>query len=954
VNISSPFGPGSYAPTGFRLNTPGASRDSGTGFNSPAVSLADARERIRAAASGLAEAFRAFRTETRPVYTKSIISAAPSPAALSGLGARLTAVYGRSSVLETTVKVNTQISTGRSSSTTLGLDVTSAETASTLTSSATLGLNVNSTSSTIISTGEMNTGTTSYGSSTLSFAGSGLSSTSQGTLTGTYTGVNSAEAASALTLKITSNSTLNSFLATSAKFEVRDQANTLLFSYNGNLKAGDQVYLGADIGLTVSFSSGSLTQNHTASTTVSHAAVEVDANATFNNANTNLRPKFDNGAQVTAGSFTINGTSITINASDTINTVLSRINASGAGVTATLAGDKITLSTNAASESNIVLAGDTSGFLAATKLLAASTVRGNIRDDQQALSATTQFGGVVNGAFTVNGVSISVSRSTDTLASIIGRINSSNAGVTASYDSSLDKVILTGNSNSEDLITVGSDTSGFLAAAGLATNNTIRGNIRDDEQIFTKTSQFASITSGSFDLNGISISVDAGQDTLQTLIDRINDADAGVTAAYNSSTDKLVFTPNVSGAALSLQGDTSGFLAEAHVAEGTAGTHVNADAAFNGTGVNDPLFDSGVTVGAGSFTVNGVTINVAASDSIRTVLSRITASNAGVTATYDDTTQTVMLTTNEESTTAITIGNDTSGFLAAVKLDGTAESTAGVISIDPFDSVLSAMTEYAGVQPGTITLNGQQIVIDPETITIRDLVSALNSLADVSAAFSETTGELRLISDVSGGAISLSDTSGLLAALRIPSGVHQGSAGITDTVETQTGTTTISNSSEVAARISEAVEKLNEALRDVLKVRDDIPGRLAVEATFQRAIASLGDSGIEGLNFDSAAVRISLDREKLGGSLTRTLGNEADVESALEKILEHFSAETANLAPAATASTRLQPMAQIANIHAQVMASHFAATVNLLKAVEAYGGKKRASMADVGQGSRTI
>src|SRR5439155_8957575 len=183
---------------------------------------------------------------------------------------------------------------------------------------------------------------------------------------------------------------------------------------NGNLKAGDQVYLGADIGLSISFSSGNLTQNHTASTTVSHAAMDVDANATFNNANASMRPKFDNGAQVTAGSFTINGTSIAVNANDTINTVLSRINSSAAGVTATLAGDKITLATNAASESNIVLASDTSGFLSATKLASASTVRGNIRDDQQALSATTQFASVVNGSFTVNGTSISVNKTTDT------------------------------------------------------------------------------------------------------------------------------------------------------------------------------------------------------------------------------------------------------------------------------------------------------------------------------------------------------------------------------------------------------------------------------------------------------------------------------------------------------------------------------------------------------------
>ena len=64
-----------------------------------------------------------------------------------------------------------------------------------------------------------------------------------------------------------------------------------------------------------------------------------------------------------------------------------------------------------------------------------NTVRGNIRDDQQVLSKTSQFAAVTSGSFTVNGVSISVNKDTDSLASIITRINSSGAGVTASYDS---------------------------------------------------------------------------------------------------------------------------------------------------------------------------------------------------------------------------------------------------------------------------------------------------------------------------------------------------------------------------------------------------------------------------------------------------------------------------------------------------------------------------------------
>src|SRR5262249_15225877 len=161
------------------------------------------------------------------------------------------------SVLQTTVKINTQNSTTRSSnnalgldlttavsrlySSPLGLDVTSAESVSTLQSSATLGLNLTPAQSTITSTAEMNTATTSYGSSSLTFSSGAIESTSTGTLTGTYTGVNTAAAATSLTVKIKNTSVLSPVLATQVKFEVRDQADTLLFSYNGNIKAGDTV-----------------------------------------------------------------------------------------------------------------------------------------------------------------------------------------------------------------------------------------------------------------------------------------------------------------------------------------------------------------------------------------------------------------------------------------------------------------------------------------------------------------------------------------------------------------------------------------------------------------------------------------------------------------------------------------------------------------------------------------
>ncbi len=903
--------------------------------NLPNVTIDQAREQLRAASAALADAFRTFRNETRAVYSTSASTMPSIAAAVSGLSAIAEPVEGSYSVLRTTLKINTQTSTVRSSSAALGLDVASPETVSTLKSSAALGLNVNSAQSTITSAAEMNTATTSYGSSTLNFTGSGFASTSAATLTGTYTGVNGAADATSLVVKITGAASPNSLLATNVKFEVRDQANNLLFSHNGNLKAGDQVYLGDDIGLSISFSSGQLTQNHTASTTVSHAPVEVDGNATFNNANTSLRPQFDNNAQITAGSFTINGTSIAVNANDTINILLARINASAAGVTASLANDRVTFTTNSSSESDIVLAGDTSGFLAAAKLSTATTTRGNIRDDQQGLSATTQFSSVITGSFAVNGVSIAVNRDTDTLSSIISRINSSEAGVTASYDSTQDKLILVTNSNSEDLIAVSSDTTGFLAAAGLSTNNTVRGNIRDDEQFLSKTSQFAAVTTGSFTINGTSISVNKDTDSVSSVIDRINAAGTGVTAAYNDVTDRMVFTPDVAGAALSLENDTTGFLSAAEVASGVTGTHVNADAAFNGTGLNSPLFDPGLAVQEGTFTVNGVSIAVDSDDTLNTVLAKITASQAGVTAAYDDTTQTVELTAKQKSATAITLGNDSSGFLAAVKLDQTAQSITGTQSATPFDSALSNISEYSDVNAGFVTINGTQIAIDPATTTIRDFVSAVNSVEDIAATLDESTGRIRIWSRKSGGTIVISDTSDLLSTLNITSGTYKDTPGAAATVQTQIGTTVVSNSDSVARNVSEAVEKLNEALAALTRVRHAGPLRRELETNLRQAIDSLVDSGAKGLTFsgDGADVRVVVDREKLAAALTRMFKGETDLDAAIGGLLEKFNGKSAAFEPVVEPQLPpvVQSLSQFSDLRALFAANQISSTLRLLQ-----------------------
>src|SRR5207302_1014619 len=126
--------------------------------------------------------------------------------------------------------------------------------------------------------------------------------------------------------------------------------------------------------------------------------------------------------------------------------------------------------------------------------------------------------------------------------SLLSRINNAGAGVTASYASTTDKIKLTTLANTEDNIVLANDSSGFLNAAKLSTNNTVKGNIRDDQQAFAKTSQFGSVTNGSFTINGVAIAVPTRRSSDLSLLSRINNAGAGVTASYDSTTDKIKLT----------------------------------------------------------------------------------------------------------------------------------------------------------------------------------------------------------------------------------------------------------------------------------------------------------------------------------------------------------------------------------------------------------------------------
>jgi flagellar hook-associated protein 2 len=192
---------------------------------------------------------------------------------------------------------------------------------------------------------------------------------------------------------------------------------------------------------------------------------------------------------VTAGVFTVNGSQVTIALTDSLQDVFDKIStATGGNVTASYdsTSDRITLSSGAAI--TLGAANDTSNFLAVTKLAnnGTGTITSNASLGATKVSAAlssarlrssiTAVDGSGNGSFTINGVAISYNVNSDSLSAVLARINSSSAGVTATYDSAADKVTFSNKTTGNVGISFSEAAGGLLDAIGITGGSTTAGN----------------------------------------------------------------------------------------------------------------------------------------------------------------------------------------------------------------------------------------------------------------------------------------------------------------------------------------------------------------------------------------------------------------------------------------------------------------------------------------------
>jgi hypothetical protein len=341
--------------------------------------------------------------------------------------------------------------------------------------------------SSLISSGQLNPDSSSYGKVQLSFG----SSSSVATLSGSYAGGGAAAGATALKVGITQSTALGANPA-ALKFTVSDQAGAVLFSYDGLAKAGQAISLGTDVGLQIAFSAGTLLADSNASTTVSRLTpTQVDMSAQFDDPDPNRRPRFEGGGQVVAGSFKVNGQVIEVRAGDSISAVLARISENVPDIEASFANDRVRLASRSQSRQPIVVEDDSSGFLAATRLAGGIATRGSAPAGDERLSLSVQFARVQAGAFRVGGQLVTVDPGSDTLGSVLARMRQAAPSLVAYVDAE-QRVVLRGGT--EDRVTLDGDSSGFLEAAGLTTGRPLatRDRFRLDEGTSKRLAQEAS------------------------------------------------------------------------------------------------------------------------------------------------------------------------------------------------------------------------------------------------------------------------------------------------------------------------------------------------------------------------------------------------------------------------------------------------------------------------------
>ncbi|MCF6149824.1 MAG: flagellar filament capping protein FliD [Candidatus Kuenenia sp.] len=225
--------------------------------------------------------------------------------------------------------------------------------------------------------------------------------------------------------------------------------------------------------------------------------------------------------------------------------------------------------------------------------------------------ADAGFGTTPTGTVTINGWTSSDMSNYSSIQDFMDDVNS-NTTANIYYDSAEDKFYLEDTTNGSLTFTESEAAggSGFFTQvkmrndAGTYDSTTDATGIQTDVLLSEANFDTAVSGSGSFKINGIEISWDASTDTLDGIINAINNSDANVTAYYDTSLDKVVINSKGTGSSdtITLEDVTGSFLMNTLKFSGqTASGGTDAKFTINSTSSGDEI-----TKSSNNFTINGI------------------------------------------------------------------------------------------------------------------------------------------------------------------------------------------------------------------------------------------------------------------------------------------------------------------------------------------------------------
>jgi flagellar hook-associated protein 2 len=347
------------------------------------------------------------------------------------------------------------------------------------------------------------------------------------------------------------------------------------------------------------------------------------------------------------------------------------------------------------------------------------------------------------GTFSVNGQQVSIA-TTDTLQEVFDKIGTATGGaVTGSYDALTDTISLA--SAGEIVLGSAPDTSNFLAVAKLQNNGTgtisssaALGSIKSGATLNAANFRTAITDGGSgageFKINGVSISFNAGSDSLKNVIDRINASTAGVTASYDPVNDRLSLANKVTGdLGIGLEDVSGNFLAATGLTGSTLTRGKNLEYSVNGGGT---LVSTSNTITEDSSGIAGLSVTaLKLGESSLEIKSDTAAIKKGITDFLEEFNRTQSLIDKETASTT-----DSKGVVKAGTLAGQSDANemASKLRNLAFASVAGLSGSLDRLARLGIDTNG-----DNNNLTLKDgaaLDDALaNRLDSVAELFSSTT-----------------------------------------------------------------------------------------------------------------------------------------------------------------------------------------------------------------------